>query len=141
MKKILIAVDGSENSKKALLKAKEIASLKLSDVYILTVVENLKGNPYTVSQDYQNETTKTNIQRGEEILEEAKEFFNDYPGKVVADYRVGDVAEKIIQYVEEKEIDLIVMGRRGLGTFSRAFLGSISNKVLNNVRNSVLIVK
>ncbi len=141
MKKILIAVDGSENSKKALLKAKEIAQLKLSDVYILTVVENLKGNPYTVSQEYQNETTKTNIQRGEEILEEAKEIFKDYSGKVVADYRVGDVADKIIEVVEEKDIDLVVMGRRGLGTISRAFLGSISNKVLNNVRNSVLIVK
>ncbi|TJX13781.1 universal stress protein [Tissierella creatinini] len=141
MKKILIAVDGSENSKKALLKAKEIAQLKSSDVYILTVIENLKGNPYTVSQDYQNETTKTNIQRGEEILEEAKEIFKDYPGKVEADYRVGDVADKIIEIAEEKEIDLIVMGRRGLGTLSRAFLGSISNKVLNNVTNSVLIVK
>lgn len=141
MKKILVSVDGSENSKKALIKAKEIAELKTSDVYILTVVENLKGNPYTVSQDYQNETTKSNIQRGEEILKEAVDLFKDYPGVVKADYKVGDIADKIIEVAEEKEIDLIVMGRRGLGTISRAFLGSISNKVLNNVNISVLIVK
>ncbi len=141
MKKILVSVDGSENSKKALIKAKEIAELKTSDVYILTVVENLKGNPYTVSQDYQNETTKTNIQCGEEILKEAVDLFKDYPGVVKADYKVGDIADKIIEVAEEKEVDLIVMGRRGLGTFSRAFLGSISNKVLNNVNISVLIVK
>ena len=141
MKKILVSVDGSENSKKALIKAKEIAELKTSDVYILTVVENLKGNPYTVSQDYQNETTKTNIQRGEEILKEAIEMFKDYPGLVKADYKVGDIVDKIIEVAEEKDVDLIVMGRRGLGTFSRAFLGSISNKVLNNVNKSVLIVK
>lgn len=141
MKKILVAIDGSENSKKALLKAKEVAVLKTSDVFILTVVENLKGNPYTVSQDYKNETTKTNIQYGEEILKDALEVFKDYPGVVKADYKVGDIADKIIEVVEEKEIDLIVMGRRGLGSFSRAFLGSISNKVLNNVHASVLIVK
>lgn len=141
MKKILVAIDGSENSKKALLKAKEVALLKNSDVYILTVVENLKGNLYTVSEDYQSETTKSNIQHGEEILQEALAMFSDYPGEIMANYKVGDITDKIIEVVEEKGIDLIVMGRRGLGTFSRAFLGSISNKVLNNVNTSVLIVK
>ena len=141
MKKILVAIDGSDNSKKALVKAKEIAMLKNSDVFILTVVENLKGNPYTVSQDYSNEATKDNIEYCEDILREALEVFKDYPGNVEANYKIGDVADKIIEVAENKEIDLIVMGRRGLGTFSRAFLGSISNKILNNVSTSVLIVK
>lgn len=141
MKRILIAIDGSENSKKALIKAREVASFNMSDVFILTVIENHKGNPLSADEENYNETTKSNILSGEEILKEALEIFNDYDGRVKADYRVGDTAEKIIQVVEEKNIDLIVMGRRGLGTFSRAFLGSISNRVLNNVRTSVLIVK
>ena len=141
MKKILISIDGSENSKKALIKAKEIAELNTSDIYILTVVENLKGKPTVIDSDDKNAQISKEIQNAEDILKEALELFSDYDGVVKAYYKVGDVATKIIEAVEDKGIDLIVMGRRGLGTFSRAFLGSISNKVLNNVNTSVLIVK
>lgn len=141
MQKILIAIDGSENSKKALLKAKEIAELKTSDIYILMVVENLRGNPSVVNSDDKNAKISKEIQDAEDILKNALELFGNYPGVVKADYKVGDVATKIIEVVEDRGIDLIVMGRRGLGTFSRTFLGSISNKVLNNVSTSVLIVK
>lgn len=141
MKKILIAIDGSENSKKALIKAKELAELKMSDIYILTVVENLKGTPTVISSDDKDARISKEIQDAEDLLKVALELFKDYPGVVKADYKVGDVATKIIEVVEDRGIDLIVMGRRGLGTFSRTFLGSISNKVLNNVSTSVLIVK
>ena len=141
MKKILIAIDGSENSKKALIKAKEVAELKTSDIYILMVVENLKGNPAVVNSDDKNAKISKEIQDAEDILKNALELFSDYTGVVKADYKVGDVATKIIEVAEDRGIDLIVMGRRGLGTFSRTFLGSISNKVLNNVNTSVLIVK
>ncbi len=141
MKRILVAIDGSENSKKALIKAKEVASFSNSDVFILTVVENHKGNPIAAEEENYINTYKSNILIVEEILKEALEVFKDFNGNVKACYRVGDIAEKIIEFVEENNIDLIVMGRRGLGTFSRAFLGSISNKVLNNVKTSVLIVK
>ncbi len=141
MKKILIAIDGSENSKKALIKAKELAELKTSDIYILTVVENLKGTPTVISSDDKDARISKEIQDAEDLLKVALELFKDYPGVVKADYKVGDVATKIIEVVEDRGIDLIVMGRRGLGTFSRTFLGSISNKVLNNVSTSVLIVK
>ena len=141
MKKILIAIDGSENSKKALIKAKELAELKMSDIYILTVVENLKGTPTVISSDDKDARISKEIQDAEDLLKVALELFKDYPGVVKADYKVGDVATKIIEVVEDRGIDLIVMGRRGLGSFSRTFLGSISNKVLNNVSTSVLIVK
>jgi len=139
MNKILVPIDGSENAKKALLKAKEIATLKTSDVMVLTVIENIKGN--TLNINSADEISRQNGEYAEKILKEALEEFKDYPGVVEADYRVGDVAEKIIDVITEKNIDLVVMGRRGLGTFSRALLGSVSNKILNNVKTSVLIVR
>lgn len=139
MNRILVPIDGSENAMKALLKAKEIASLKTSDIMILTVIENVKG--ITVNAKSADDISRENRQFAEDILEAALEEFKDYEGKVETDYRVGDVAEKIIDVISEKEISLVVMGRRGLGTFSRAFLGSVSNKILNNVKTSVLIVR
>ena len=141
MTKVLVAIDGSENSNKALVKAKEYGALKNSDIFIVTVVENVKGISPSLGQDIYQETQRSNIAHGEELLKNALNTFKDYPGNVTTTYKVGDVAGEIIKLAEDKDIDLIIMGRRGQGTFTRAFLGSVSNKVLNNVNKSVLIVK
>ncbi len=55
MKRILVPVDGSENSVKALNKAKEIGILNDSEILILTVVNSQRDNPYIIEQDYTSE--------------------------------------------------------------------------------------
>ena len=56
-------------------------------------------------------------------------------------YKVGDITREIVEQAEKNDVDLIVMGSRGLGMLSRTFLGSISHKVINNTDRSVLVVK
>ena len=56
-------------------------------------------------------------------------------------YKVGDITREIVEQAEKSDVDLIVMGSRGLGMLSRTFLGSISHKVINNTDRSVLVVK
>ena len=96
MKKILVPVDGSENSMKALEKAYELGTLKDSDILILTVVNSQRDNPYIVDQDYTTKISKYNIAHGEAILEEAKKKFKAYPGEVKTLLRNGDIAEIIL---------------------------------------------
>ncbi len=55
--------------------------------------------------------------------------------------RVGDPADEIITYAEQREVDLIVSGGRGLGAVARFFLGSTSSKILHHSHCSVLIVR
>ncbi len=142
MNKILVPIDGSENSKKALLKAKEFGINNKSDIIILCVVNSLKDNPYIIDQDFTTELSKRNIEIGKSILNEALELFKDYPYKVETRLRnAEDIAETIIDTAEDEEIDLIVMGRRGINVSSRSLLGSVSNKVLNYANKSVLVVK
>ncbi|MDY0236721.1 MAG: universal stress protein [Gudongella sp.] len=141
MKKILVPVDGSENSMKALEKAYELGTLKNSEILILTVVNSQRDNPYIVDQDYTSELSKENIALGEKLLEEAKKKFKDYPGQVKTLLRNGDVAETIIDIAEDEGFNVIVMGRRGTTISSRSLLGSVSNKVINYANTSVLVVK
>ena len=141
MKKILVPVDGSENSMKALEKACEVGILQNSEILILAVVNSQRDNPYIVDQDYTSELSKENILRGQEILEEAKKKFSDYKGVVKTLLRNGDVAETIIDIAEDEGYNLIIMGRRGTNISSRSLLGSVSNKVLNYANTSVLVVK
>lgn len=55
--------------------------------------------------------------------------------------RIGNPADEIITYAEQRDVDLIVTGARGLGAVARFFLGSTSIKLLHHGHCSVLIVR
>ena len=141
MKKVLVAVDGSKNSNKALLKAKVIAQSFGSDIDILTVVRTAVVSPYITVEYTPVQSNLSFVRFGEEVLSESLNFFDDFDGEVTTVLKSGDPAETIIKVLEAGEYDLLVMGSRGLGTFSRTMLGSVSTKVLNHTDTNVLIVK
>ncbi|WP_077074555.1 universal stress protein [Aedoeadaptatus urinae] len=138
--KILVPVDGSQDSYCALKEAELLAQAFDSKLIILTVltdtnvIEHYPGN--FLSTDFK----KAQEQRGQRILNKALETI-DYKGDVETCVRVGRASEEILKCSEEKEVDLIVIGSRGLGGFSRTLLGSVSDKVLNAAKVPVLVNK
>ena len=139
-KKILVPVDGSQDSYCALKEGELLAQAFDSKLIILTVltdtnvIEHYPGN--FLSTDFK----KAQEQRGQRILDKALETI-DYKGDVETCVRVGRASEEILKCSEEKEVDLIVIGSRGLGGFSRTLLGSVSDKVLNAAKVPVLVNK
>lgn len=144
MEKILVAVDGSENAERALMKAKQIGTAFSSEITILYVLEGVmedvmaRANPHmdihvTSLEDALKE-------QSDKVLNSAMEEFKDYKTKVETLTKRGKPGVKIIEVAEEGNYTLIVMGSRGLGAFSRMMLGSVSNKIVNRVKTSVLIV-
>lgn len=141
MKKILIAVDGSKYSEKALFKARKIAEGIGGEVTILHVINPLRDTVYINNRELGNEIKRNATIRGEEVIKKAKEIFEGFKGTFITETRFGDPVDEIIKFAEEGGFDLIVMGSRGGGIFSRALLGSVSDKVVHHVKTSVLIVK
>lgn len=141
MKKILVPVDGSENSKKALIEAKRIGEFYNSEITILNVVKDIIAHPYLANQDYGMKTNEGLMELGEELLKESLKIFEGFSGVVETKLRYGDAGRGIVEEVEEGDYNLVIMGSRGLGAFSRVMLGSVSNKVLNHVNTNVLIIK
>ncbi|MDN6731804.1 MAG: universal stress protein [Atopostipes suicloacalis] len=139
-KKILLAIDGSRNSERALLEASNLGEDSNAEIKILTAIKPLflpyYGNVGILKRD--NEALEKSKKR---LLENSLEFFEDYPGKVKTVLRKGDPAEEILAEAEENDYHLIVMGSKGLGVFTRALLGSVSTKVLNHTETNVYIVK
>ncbi len=142
MKKILVAVDGSENANRALEAAKNIGVCRNSEIVILYVIGCLRNcHPYAIDYHYEAEINRVLLEQGKKIVEEAEKGFEAYEGKVSTYVRCGDPGKEIIDLAELEKCDLVIMGSRGLNAFSRAMLGSVSNKVLNHIDISVLIVK
>lgn len=140
-KKILVAVDGSENSKRALIEAKEYGDVFGGDITILTVVKPMVPGHYSYLKPPTPEDNEVLENASRFLLQESLKVFDNYEGFVEAKLRRGNPADEILREEEEEGYDLIIMGSRGLGVFSRSFLGSVSNKVLNHADTNVLVIK
>ncbi|MDX9916669.1 MAG: universal stress protein [Gudongella sp.] len=140
MNKILVAADGSKYSKKALFKARQLATSLNCEVAVLTVV-NIWDNVYVQNRELKLELGKTALNHAEKVLREAEEIFEGFEGDFSTLHKTGDIVEEIVRFAEEENFDLLIMGSRGLGAFSRTLLGSVSDKVIHHIGISVMIVK
>lgn len=137
MKKILVPIDGSKYSFKALEKARVLCEKFGSELIVITVVSDIVA----LNVDYKIDIISQNIASAEQMLKQIELDFKDSNIKLTTMYKVGDITREIVEQAEKSDVDLIVMGSRGLGMLSRTFLGSISHKVINNTDKSVLVVK
>ncbi len=138
VKTILVAVDGSEHSEKAVRYACAMGPPLEAEVILLHVVPMLvSATPY---HDTVSDQPFLALQKvGEDILAKAKEIADNCPVTDMIDH--GDPAQRIMEIAEEKNVDLIVMGSRGVSGIKRLFVGSISDKVANQAPCPVMIVR
>ena len=147
--KILVCVDGSEQSKKALEKAALIAKgCKASDVALIHVYEPKLDMFYayegiTPEQiELFQEMRENQKKEAEKILSEALKLLEEKNLKARTILKEGHPSRTIIEVAREGGFDMIILGSRGLGGLKKLFLGSVSNAVLQEAHDcSVLIVK
>lgn len=138
-KKILVPVDGSEGSWKALAAAKEVAEAGKAELVVMTVVQVFAGAsimPIPVESGKINEEL-SNI--ANDILAQAKEKVGGVKAEFVA--APGRPSKVIVDTVKKSGADLVVIGSRGLSGLAEFFLGSVSSEVAQLSPVSVLIVK
>jgi nucleotide-binding universal stress UspA family protein len=138
---VLVAYDGSEQAQSALLRAKELvrsipgSRLTIAHVFHypnLVVGEAMIAAPVRMELDELSDSERT--------LDEAKELATDLPNAATALLQ-GDPARALLDYAEELQADLIVIGSRGLSTLKELFLGSVSHYVVQHAKVPVLVIK
>ena len=141
LSKILVPVDGSENSFRALEQAIFLATkIQEAQITVVYIIEDLPSlyiySPKIIEKlhaDYKSEYTK--------ILERCKEMASNSGININTVLLEGDPASKIIGYSEMEKFDLIIIGSRGMGKFKEVIIGSVSNKVLHHAKCSVMLVR
>lgn len=137
-KHILVPLDGSECSERALVEAERLQEAFGSKLTLLYVVSDpdfdcTMGNPVSASA-----SVKRDCEEAEKYLARCAEA---YPGTAETQVVVGCVATSIQQAGEKLGCDLIAMGSQGLGSALRRFLvGSVAKSILANATVPVLIV-
>ena len=136
--KILVAIDGSPNSEKALAASVDLAIHFKADLIALSVAEL----PEVVAMVDEVDVIRQNAddyyrQIGEAAVEYAKSRGLALRSVVIR----GHAAEGILRFAESEEMELVVLGRQGHSRIARFFLGSTTDRVSEHCRCAVMIVK
>jgi nucleotide-binding universal stress UspA family protein len=140
LSKILVPVDGSENSLRALNHAIYIAKNIGADVTAMHVIES-PPTVYVGSQRLLNEILGKLRADSASILGKCKQVAEKNNLQIETAAGEGGIAPNIVRYAEKGCFDTIIIGRQGKGRLKEMLLGSISSNVLHHAKCSVMIVK
>ena len=146
MKKMLVAYDGSDASKKAIDVVLKCAD-KDDEITLLTVVPaELSESSFTKmllpTIDLSNVVKSGSFkQKARESLSKLTKEIEPEVSKVNIAVESGDPADEILLSAKKFESDIIVVGYKGYGKEGRFLLGSVTDKVVRHASKSVLVVR
>jgi len=128
---IVVGLDGSDQSFRALRFALEEGKLRRKKVY---AIHSLFGGEETDMED---------IERGEEILERAREIARDYGVDLETKLLVRgkNPGEDIVDFADEVKAEMIVLGMRRRSLLEEVILGRAAKFVVARARQPVVLIK
>lgn len=149
--KIVVPLDGSENSERALSHATEMAKAMGSTVHLLQVVTRseelqlMAGAESSFAASAQYQAMADDLRAS--LIEKAEGYLAGVRGRLAAEgvpvetaVMEGAAGERIIEYARSEGADLIVMSTRGQGGIQRMLLGSVTDRVLRSAHIAVLAI-
>jgi universal stress protein A len=152
-KKILVPLDGSRFSNRALKYAVDLAQQYKASLLLVQVVEPVRPIPPVdptgltspvasqITFDQATRADRRHLSRAKRYL--AGKVREMKAKKIPAEYRAveGDAADNIMILARKNKVDLITMTTHGRSGFRRAIMGSVADKVIRESGDPVLVVR
>ncbi|PAA55078.1 hypothetical protein BOX15_Mlig029408g2 [Macrostomum lignano] len=148
-RKVLLAIDGSEHSDRALRWFARHASQPDDSLTLIIVAEpppipRGAGIPSQEASRLYASCVSVTLKAGRELAERTQQLCTqlglDGAGARFLEKISNSPGAAIVEVANELHADLVVLGNRGMGTLRRTFLGSVSDYVLHHAHIPVLIV-
>lgn len=141
-KRILVPVDGSPQSERALEHAlSEYSDAEVVVLYVIDPASAAYDSPMTAGPVGVEEWYENAEQNGNEIFEAAQERADEYGITLDTAIEVGQPARTITEYAEETGTDQIVIGSHGRSGVTRILLGSVAETVVRRAPCPVTVVR
>lgn len=158
LRRVLLAIDGSENSQLALEYLQNCPLPEHTSKRVIHVIPpeitpdafsaswqlNMELTAPIVTEQMQEQLSnkaREEAEFGEALIDKTLEELESQDITATGILRRGDAAGEIIDYAREEQIDLIIVGSRGLSAFRGWLLGSVSRKLVHYANCSVMVVK
>jgi len=137
---VLVPVDGSDNSYRA-LDAALLLSEKLDSK--ITVVNVMEQVPIThiESEKLLRELLQAYKKENQEILSRCSKIATEKGLSIKTLLLQGNPASVILDYSKKEKFDLVIMGSRGMGKFKQLILGSVSSKIVHHSQCAILLIR
>ena len=140
--KILVPVDGSKNSLKAVQYAAKLAQdlRSKSSIVVISVHDDSSLSQvasYVGKKEVENyliETSETQLKAAQKALAKSKVTHSFI-------IEIGHIAETILKIANKEKCDLIVMGSKGRAAIADLLLGSVAQRVTSKAKQPVVLVK
>jgi nucleotide-binding universal stress UspA family protein len=137
---ILISLDGSEASQRALSRAVDEARIWNAQLQAIYVVET--GLFSSLPPDNSVEILYRVLEKeGKSVLEKAKKFGAENGVSIITHVKQGHAGSEIIALAEQEKCDLIIVGSHGKGNADRLLIGSVSTFVVTHSKVTTMVVR
>lgn len=136
--KIIVAIDGSEHSHRALEVGKDLANRYEATVWLVHVFPHTSD---LLGYDEYEKLVARREEAGQAVLDEAHNLLSTVNFPVYEELLEGPPAEAIINVAEVRGVDLIIMGTRGLSSLQGLLLGSVSHRVMHHAHCPVMLIR
>ena len=138
--KVLVAVDGSDNSFRALdaaLLFSEKLGANVTAIHVIDVIPVL----HIQSEKLLRELVDAYKKESQRILSKCSEIATRKGLSINTKLLQGHAGSTILDFCEKGKYDIIVMGSRGMGKLKELVLGSVSSKVVHHSSCPVMITR
>ena len=138
--KILVPIDGSENSKRAFKYALYLSKNLSGEITFLHVADT-PPSVYVQSQKVLDELLEKYSKGREKVFDEYQKLAENEKDKIKTKLILGDPGKGIVEFSLKEEFDVIVIGNRGMGHLKEMIIGSVSSTVIHDAKCPVLLIK
>ncbi len=136
---ILVAVDGSNEAKKALMKAIDVAKKDGAKIFITHIVDT---RTFATVEQYDRAFVTRAEEYAKEMLSEYKFIVEEAGIEATCVLDFGSPKVKVSKDIAKNyEVDLIITGATGLSAVERLLIGSVSEYIARSAKCDVLIVR
>ena len=134
---ILVALDGSLNSRRGMNEAISLARQSDGSITGIYILPSLPSEP-TISLSYRQYLSRVSEEFMSHARTAAARHGIEFEKKIVVS---NDIVNAIATFAKSDRSDVIVIGARGQSSPKSAFLGSVSHGILNSCRIPILVVR
>ena len=140
MKRILVPIDGSKYSDLAMKKASELAKVFGSSIVLLHV-NDFHQHMFNYNTGIEEHFLEVFDQISTGILEDGKDKLSEFGDRVETVKLEGSVANKIIEYANSNDFDLVIIGSHGKGAIHNFIMGGVAHKITLHVNKTVMVAR
>jgi nucleotide-binding universal stress UspA family protein len=137
---VLVPVDGSDNSYRALDAALLLTEKLGSSITVVNVIEQVPIT-HIESEKLLSELLEAYKKENQEILSKCSNIATEKGLSIKTLLLQGNPASVILDYSKKEKFDLVIVGSRGMGKFKQLILGSVSSKIVHHSPCAILLIR